>query len=140
MKRAMQSLALASVMALGFAGPVAVATATPAAAHDRYDHDRGRHRGWDRRDRDYDNWDDRRDERRAYRHGYREGRYDDRRHWRRGDHVPRGYWRDYRVVDYRHHHLRAPPRGYHYRYDDRRDEYLLMGLTTGLIIGVIAAH
>jgi Ni/Co efflux regulator RcnB len=149
MKRALTSVALASLMALGFAGPVAVAAATPAAAHDRgyrdYDdrgrhHDRGRHRGWDRRDRDYDNWDDRRDERRSYRDGYRDGRYSEGRHWRRGEYVPRYYWNDYRVVDYRRHHLRPPPRGYHYRYDDDRGEYLLVGIATGLILGVIAAR
>jgi len=148
MKRALRSVALASLMALGFAGPMAVAVATPAAAHDRdyrdYDrgrhHDHGRHRGWDRRDRDYDNWDDRRDERRSYREGYRDGRYSDRRDWRRGEYLPRGYWDDYRVVDYRRYRLAPPPRGYHYRYDDDRGEYLLVGIATGFILGTIAAR
>jgi Ni/Co efflux regulator RcnB len=136
--------------------------------YDRHD-DRRSDRGWDRRDRDYDNRDDRRDERRAYRDGRRDGRWDRARHngyeyrgrwnygpppqayyndhsyrpgyhaWRRGDRLP-GYYRDnYRRVDYRRHGLRAPPRGYDY-YEDDRGDYLLVGIATGVILGIIASN
>jgi len=138
----LKSMALASLAALSFAAPMAIAT--PASAHDnrggrqeRYDRDHdnrgGRH---DRRDRDYDNRDDRRDERRAYRDGYREGRHE----WRRGDRADyreRQYWRE---VNYREHNYRAPPRGYHYVRDNRTGDYLLVGIATGVILGVIASR
>jgi len=66
-----------------------------------------------------------------------EVRYDYRA-WRRGDRLP-AYYRDhYRQVDYRHYRLRPPPRGYHYVRDDRGD-YLLVGIATGVILGVILA-
>lgn len=160
----MKRILLTGLAALTFAAPLAAAT--PAAAHDR--HGRG---GYDRHDRDYDNWDDRRDERRAYRRGYREGRHDDRwddrhhngywhgdrwyygppprfsndyrydyRAWRRGERLP-AYYRDhYREVDWRHYRLRPPPRGYHYVYNDDRDEYILVGIATGVILGIILAQ
>ncbi len=58
--------------------------------------------------------------------------------WRRGDVLP-GYYKDsLGVVDYRSHHLTAPPRGAHYVRDDRGN-YLLVGVATGLILGVILA-
>ncbi len=134
--------------------------------HDGRDRDRdGRDRDWRRddhrgdRDRDrYDRRDDRREARRD--------RWDDRRYngynyrgqwyygpppshygavdygyrnWRRGDRLP-GYYRDhYRAVDYRAYRLRAPPRGYHYVRDDRGD-YLLVGIATGVILGIIASQ
>jgi len=129
------------------------------------DHRRGDRR--DRRDRDWDNRDDRRDERRAYRDGRRDQRQWDRsryngytyrgqwyygpppvayrdyadygyRAWRRGDRLPSYYRDNYRSVDWRYHRLRAPPRGYHYVRDDRGD-YLLVGIATGVILGVILA-
>jgi Ni/Co efflux regulator RcnB len=60
--------------------------------------------------------------------------------WRRGDRLP-AYYRDhYHPVDYRHYRLRPPPRGYHYVYNDDRDEYLLVGIATGVILGVILAN
>jgi len=127
-----------------------------------WDRDRDRHRDRDWRD-------DRRDERRAYREGRRDQRRWDRsryngytyrgqwyygpppshydyryvdygyRQWRRGDRLP-GYYRDYyRPVDYRDYRLRPPPRGYHYVRDDRGD-YLLVGIATGVILGVILAN
>jgi len=129
-------------------------------------HDRRRDRR-DRRDRDYDNRDDRRDERRAYREGRRDQRHWDRRRhngynyqgrwhygpppshyrdvdygyrsWRRGDRLPSYYRSHYDRVDWRHHHLRQPPRGYHYVRDDRGD-YLLVGIATGVILGVILSQ
>lgn len=157
----MKRLAAAALAAAMFTSAAAIAT--PAAAHGRHD------RGWDRHDRDYDDWDDRRNERRAYRDGYRDGRRHerwDRRHhngywydgrwyygppprhyrdvrydyraWRRGDRLP-AYYRDYyQEVDWRHHGLRPPPRGYHYVRDDRGD-YILVGIATGVILGLILA-
>jgi len=153
----MKSLALMAFAATAAFAPLAAA---PAFA-DYRDHGR-----YERR-HDYDNRDDRRDERRAHRQGYREGRWDSRAHngyyynrawhwgpppsayygrpgfevgyraWRRGDRLP-GYYRDHvRVIDYRGHRgLYAPPRGYHWVRDDRGD-YLLVGITTGLILGAL---
>ena len=125
-------------------------------------------RDHDRRDRDYDNRDDRRDERRAYRDGRRDQRHWDRsryngynyrgqwhygpppshyrdvdygyRNWRRGDRLP-SYYRDRYVVvrDYDRRGYRRPPRGYHYVEDDRGD-LLLVGIATGVILGIIASN
>lgn len=129
--------------------------------HDRYDRrDRG-HDDWD------DRRDERRAYRHGYREGRGHDRWDDRRHngywdggrwyygrpahfrddyrydyraWRRGDRLP-GYYRDYyREVDWRQHRLRPPPRGYHYVYNDDRDEYILVGIATGVILGIILAQ
>ncbi|MGQ0534402.1 MAG: RcnB family protein [Caulobacteraceae bacterium] len=100
--------------------------------------DRGRHRGWDRRRHN------------GYWHGSRwyygpppaywrdEARYDYRR-WRRGDRLPSYYRSSYDEVDWRYHRLRAPPRGYHSVRDDRGD-YLLVGIATGVILGIILAN
>ena len=41
--------------------------------------------------------------------------------------------------DYDRYGLRRPPRGYHYVRDDRGD-YLLVGIATGVILGVILAN
>jgi Ni/Co efflux regulator RcnB len=135
--------------------------------HGRYDRDDRRDYRRDRRDRDWDRddrRDERRAYRRGYRDAQRHDRWDDRRYngyhyegrwyygppprhwrdharydyrgWRRGDRLP-GYYRDrYRVVDYRHYHLRPPPRGYHYVRDDRGD-FLLVGIATGVILGLV---
>jgi len=160
----MKRLLMTALAAATFAAPLALPT--DVAAHER---GRGhRHGDRDRdRDRDYDR-DDRRDDRRHYREGRRDQRRWDRsryngynyrgqwyygpppssydyryidygyRAWRRGDRLPR-YYRDYyRPVDYRHYRLRPPPRGYHYVRDDRGD-YLLVGIATGVILGVILA-
>jgi Ni/Co efflux regulator RcnB len=159
----MKRFATAALAAATFIAPLGIATGASA--------DNGRHRGWDRHDRDRDNRDDRRDERNSYRDGYRDGRradhWDDRRYngywrdnrfyygpppasyrdhvrydyraWRRGDRLP-SYYRDrYRPVDYRHYHVAPPPRGYHYVRDDNRGELLLVGITTGVILGAILA-
>lgn len=55
--------------------------------------------------------------------------------WRRGDRLP-AYARNYRQVDWRREHLRAPPRGYHYVRDDR-GEVLLVGIATGVILSIL---
>jgi Ni/Co efflux regulator RcnB len=66
-------------------------------------------------------------QRRDYRPAYQQ--------WRRGDRLP-AYARNYRQVDYRREHLRAPPRGYHYVRDDR-GEVLLVGIATGVILSIL---
>jgi Ni/Co efflux regulator RcnB len=164
----MKRFAMAALAAATFAAPLAVSTPAAAQRGDRdydRDRDRDRDRDWDRdRDRDRDGrWDrdDRRDHRRNHRrwdrrqyNGYNyRGRwyygpppaaYGDvdygYRQWRRGDRLPR-YYRDsyYEVRDYRRYRLRPPPRGYHYVRDDRGD-YLLVGIATGVILGVILGN
>jgi Ni/Co efflux regulator RcnB len=69
------------------------------------------------------------------RHGYEAGY----RSWRRGERLPSYYQGRYRQVDYRHEHLRAPPRGYRYVEDDRGD-YLLVGIATGVILSIILSQ
>lgn len=154
-------LAIAALAAATFVAPLALAPEA-AAQHrgDRYDRrDDRRDDRYDRRDNRRDHRYDRRDHRREARHDrwdnrryngyhyqgrwyygppprhYRDVRYDYRQ-WRRGDRLPSYYRTHYRVVDYRHYRLRPPPRGYHYVRDDRGD-YLLVGIATGVILGVI---
>ena len=73
--------------------------------------DRGNDRGQDRRD-DHHDWGDRD----SFNHewGGRGGDWDHA--WRRGDHLPDGYWRDRRYIvdDYRSHRLPPPRHGYHW--------------------------
>ena len=59
--------------------------------------------------------------------------------WRRGDRLPNYARSHYREVDWRRERLRQPPRGYHYVRDDR-GETLLVGLATGVILGIIASQ
>ncbi len=150
--------------ALAIAAAVGPMTATSAFArdndrrgdwNDRRDHDRWddrRDRDWrdDRRDRRHDRWD------RRHHNGYsyngrwhygpppaayygRPGFYAGYEPWRRGQYLPRYYRDRYVVVDYRHHHLRPPPRGYHYVRDDRGD-IILVAIATGLIASVLLSH
>jgi Ni/Co efflux regulator RcnB len=59
-------------------------------------------------------------------------------HWSRGDRLPqdyRGRNTRYVVADWRGHHLRRPPRGYHWVEIDGR--YVLAAVATGLILDVI---
>jgi Ni/Co efflux regulator RcnB len=163
----MKRLLMTALAAATFAAPLALPT-DAAAQHRGRGHDRDR--DWDRdRDRDRDYRDDRRHHRRGYREGRRDQRRWDRsryngysyrgqwyygpppshydyeyvdygyRAWRRGDRLPRYYRDSYRHVDYRDYRLRPPPRGYHYVRDDRGD-YLLVGIATGVILGVILAN
>lgn len=57
--------------------------------------------------------------------------------WRQGDHFDRASWGRYQRVDYRHYHLRRPPRGYEWRRVD--NNYVLAAVATGLIASVVAA-
>lgn len=166
----MKRLAMAALAAATFAAPLAVSTDASAQRRDhrddRWDRDgdydnrddrrderrayrEGRRDGRDdrRSDRRRDRWDDRRHNGYNYRgqwyYGPPPAAYGDvdygYRNWRRGERLPRYYRDHYRSVDYRHHRLRPPPRGYHYVRDDRGD-YLLVGIATGVILGIIAAN
>jgi Ni/Co efflux regulator RcnB len=70
-------------------------------------------------------------QRRDYRPAYQQ--------WRRGDRLPSYGRAQYREVDYRREHLRAPPRGYHYVRDDR-GEVLLVGIATGVILSILLSQ
>ena len=141
---------------------LAAAVSAPAVARDHGNrddrHDRsGDHRGHDRYDRRDDRRyrdDDRNDRRHydrrdrvvyvapryappprvVYRHGPPAHAYP---RWSRGvryDH--HGYAPTYVVRDYGDYGLYAPPRGYHWRRDDRGD-FILVAIATGLIASVI---
>lgn len=56
--------------------------------------------------------------------------------WRRGDRLPSYARTQYREVDWRREHYRAPPRGYHYVRDDR-GEVLLVAVATGVILSIL---
>lgn len=161
----MKRFATAAFAAAALAAPLALPSDADARdrrgeRHRDWDRDRDRHRDRDWRD-------DRRHYRDGFRDGRHVQRHWDRnrhngywynnrwyygpppahwrdharyewRHWRRGDRLPSYYRSYYRPVDYRHYRLRAPPRGYHYVRDDRGD-FLLVGIATGVILGVILA-
>ncbi|MET0288257.1 MAG: RcnB family protein [Pseudoxanthomonas sp.] len=113
------SSALALVLGLAISGSAF------AGPHDRH-HDRRD----DRRDR-HGHYDDR--DRRDHRRGPPPHARAHDRGYRRGDRYQgRGY-----AVDYRRHHLAAPPRGHEWRRDG--DKYLMVAVATGIIASVIAA-
>ena len=56
--------------------------------------------------------------------------------WARGDRLG-DYNRNYREVDYRGIHQKAPPRGYHYVKDDNTGEIILAAIATGIIASII---
>jgi Ni/Co efflux regulator RcnB len=59
--------------------------------------------------------------------------------WRKGYHMHHDDWSRGRPVDWRAHHLRAPPRGYEWREVD--GNWVMAAAATGLIASVIAnAH
>jgi len=57
----------------------------------------------------------------------------DRVHWTRGDHFSGHY---VVVDDWRGHHLRKPPRGYHWVQTDDGD-FILVAVTTGIILDLM---
>jgi Ni/Co efflux regulator RcnB len=60
-----------------------------------------------------------------------------RNDWRRGERFDYRRARNYRVInDYRGRHLKAPPRGYHYVQSG--NDAVLVGITSGVIAGIIA--
>ncbi|MDZ4691803.1 RcnB family protein [Terricaulis sp.] len=70
-------------------------------------------------------------QRRDYRPAYQQ--------WRRGDRLPSYAREHYREVDWRRERLRQPPSGYRYVRDDR-GEVLLVGIATGVILGLILGN
>jgi Ni/Co efflux regulator RcnB len=67
-----------------------------------------------------------------YDNGLHRGHY---KRWARGERLPSYYLAAPYYVDYRVHHLRPPPRGYRWVRVD--NQYLLVGLATGLIASLI---
>jgi len=69
------------------------------------------------------------------------GRHDNRghgHHWARGQRLPNSWYNDrHHYVDYRAHHLRAPPRGYRWVQTDDNN-FAMVAITTGLIASIIA--
>ena len=58
--------------------------------------------------------------------------------WRKGAKIRDEDWKRGERVDYRQHHLRAPPHGYEWRLVD--GNYVLAAVATGVIASVIAAE
>lgn len=73
----------------------------------------------DEHDRDYNRYD--------------EHHQHDRAHWGRGDHFSGHY---IAVDDWRGHHLRRPPHGYHWVQNDDGD-YILVAVTSGIILDLM---
>ncbi|MFC5580927.1 RcnB family protein [Rhodanobacter terrae] len=71
------------------------------------------------------------------------GMYDRGRHegwYKRGGYVPSEYREgSYVVTDWHSQHLRQPPRGYRYVRSDNGD-FLLVAITTGVIVSILANH
>lgn len=137
---------------------IAAAVSMPAMARDGHRDRDDRH---DRRSEYRGDYRDHRHDRKHDRHDNR--RYDDRRYgrdrviyntphrviyrngppphayprWSRGmRYNSQGYAPTYVVQDYGHYGLREPPRGYHWRRDDRGD-FIMVAIATGLIASVI---
>lgn len=91
-----------------------------------YGYDRD-HRSYDRDHRGYDT--------NRYDRNDRRGEY---RRWSRGDRLPSSYRSSRYAVDYRRHHLRAPPRGYQWRQVD--NNYVLAAVASGLILEIISGR
>lgn len=60
-------------------------------------------------------------------------------HWSRGHHLtPSERRRMAEIRDYRRYHLHAPPRGYRWVRAD--NDYLLIGITSGIVASIIAGR
>jgi pentapeptide MXKDX repeat protein len=57
--------------------------------------------------------------------------------WHNGGHIQKSDWGRGQKIDYRQHHLKAPPHGYEWRQVD--NNYVLAAAATGLIASVILA-
>ncbi len=97
---------------------------------DRQDHRDNSGRQWDRRDH----------QDRAHNDGRPQERGAGPNHdFRRGERLPREYRnRQYVVDDWRDHHLSAPPRGYHWV--QTGGDYVLVAITTGIILQLLLGH
>jgi len=58
--------------------------------------------------------------------------------YRPGGRLPKQYWGRQNEVDWHAHHLRQPPRGYHWVRNG--NNYVLAAVATGLIASIIAAN
>lgn len=58
--------------------------------------------------------------------------------WKKGAKIRDEDWKRGEQVDYKAHHLRAPPRGYEWREVD--GNYVLAAVATGVISSVVAAE
>ncbi|HEV2701687.1 MAG TPA: RcnB family protein [Steroidobacteraceae bacterium] len=58
--------------------------------------------------------------------------------WRKGSKMRDEDWKRGAHVDYREHHLRAPPRGYEWREVD--GNYVMVAVASGVIASVVAAE
>lgn len=68
-------------------------------------------------------------DRNHWRHASRIGR------WGRGGRLPASYWRGRPWIDWRVHHLWAPPYGYQWVYVD--GDYVLLAIASGLIADIV---
>ncbi len=59
-------------------------------------------------------------------------------HHKKGERLKDADWRHSPKVDYRKHHLRAPPRGYEWHQVD--GDYVMVAVATGLIASIIAGN
>jgi Ni/Co efflux regulator RcnB len=57
--------------------------------------------------------------------------------WHNGGHIQQADWGRGQKIDYRQHHLKAPPHGYEWRQVD--NNYVLAAAATGLIASIIIA-
>jgi Ni/Co efflux regulator RcnB len=57
--------------------------------------------------------------------------------WKKGGHIQQNDWKRGQAVNYRDHHLQAPPHGYEWRQVD--GNYVLAAAATGLIASIILA-
>jgi Ni/Co efflux regulator RcnB len=57
--------------------------------------------------------------------------------WKKGYHMKPEDWHRAQPVDYRHYHLRTPPRGYEWRSVD--GNYVLAAIATGVIASAVVA-
>ncbi|HWU98817.1 MAG TPA: RcnB family protein [Oxalicibacterium sp.] len=126
-------LIAAAIIAAAFA-------AQGSAFADDHDHDhRGPHHD-NRHHRDYHHA-SRHDSRHDFRHDYRhDGRGAGPRHdFYRGQRLAPEYRRHEYVVDnWRGHHLKAPPRGYHWV--QTGPDYVLVAITTGIIAQIVLSN
>ena len=121
-----RTLIAAAAALIALAGSASVAMAQPGDNHDR-------DRGSQDQGRGHDNG-------HGYGHDNGQGRghsgyvrHDD---WKRGHRLAQEDWSRGQRIDYRQHHLRAPPRGYEWREVD--GNYVLAAAATGLIYSIIA--
>ena len=105
-----------------------------AALAQPYGNAYGHQNGYDRDHRDNDRFDNRGDNNGRYNNDRRS----ESRRWSRGDRLPSNYRTSRYAVDYRRHHLRAPPRGYQWRQVD--NNYVLAAVATGLILEIISGR